>query len=78
MSRKCMLTGAQPSFGHNVSHSQRKTKRRWDVNIQNRKFYVPSLGRTVNLRLSTRALKTVDKRGIDSVVQEIMRKGVKL
>lgn len=76
MSRVCMVTGAKPTFGHTVSHSNRRTKRRFDPNIQSKKYYVPSLGRTVSLTVSTRGIKVIDKRGIDAVVAELTKKGV--
>ncbi len=78
MSRRCMLTGAEPSFGKQVSHSHRRSSRRFDPNIQTKRYYVPSLGRTVKLKLSTKAIKTIDRRGIDAVVAELRSKGVKL
>lgn len=78
MSRHCQVTGAQPSFGKNVSHSHRRTSRRFDPNIQKKTYYVPSLGRTVTLRLSAKGIKTIDKRGIDSVVAEILARGEKV
>lgn len=78
MSRTCMVTGAGPGFGNAVSHSNRKTRRRWDVNIQKKKYWVPSLKRNVTLTLSAKGIKTIDKRGIDAVVADLIKKGVKL
>lgn len=78
MSRVCMVTGAVPGFGHAVSHSNRRTKRRFDPNIQTKRYWVPSLGRHVRLTLSVRGIKTVDRRGIDAVVGDIIARGVKL
>lgn len=78
MSRKCMVTGAQPGFGHSISHSHVRSKRRFDVNVQKKRYFVPSLGRTVRLTVSPRGMRTIDKRGIDVVVREIIAKGVKL
>lgn len=78
MSRKCMVTGAEPGFGHRISHSHRRTKRRFDVNVQRRRYWVPSLGRHVRLTVSARGIKTIDRRGIDSVVAELQAKGVRL
>ncbi|WP_349826740.1 50S ribosomal protein L28 [Brevibacterium litoralis] len=78
MAAVCQVTGAVPGFGHNVSHSNRKTKRRFDPNIQKKTYYVPSLGRKVTLNVSTKGIKLIDKRGIDSVVQDLVAKGVKL
>ena len=78
MSRRCQLTGVGPSFGKSVSHSHRRTNRRFNANIQNKRFWLPSERRYVRLRLSARAIKTVDRRGIESVVAELRRKGVKV
>ena len=78
MSRRCQLTGTGPSFGNSVSHSHRRTKRRFDANIQDKRYWLPSERRYVRLRLSARAIKTVDRRGIESVVAELRRKGVKV
>ena len=49
MSRRCQARGTKPGFGNNVSHSQRHTKRRWNPNIQKKRYWVPSLGRQVTL-----------------------------
>jgi large subunit ribosomal protein L28 len=78
MSRVCQVTGAQPGFGHNVSHSHRRTKRRFNVNVQRKSYWVPSLGRRVTLTVSARGIKTVDVRGIESVVADLQRRGVRL
>ncbi|MEM7342801.1 MAG: 50S ribosomal protein L28 [Chloroflexota bacterium] len=63
MSRVCKLTGKKPTAGNNVSHSQKKTRRQWIPNVQKRKIYVPELGRTIRVKMSARALRTIDKRG---------------
>ncbi|MGG5259901.1 MULTISPECIES: 50S ribosomal protein L28 [Phycicoccus] len=73
-----MVTGATPGFGHRISHSHRRTKRRFDVNVQHKRYWVPSLGRFVRLTVSARGIKTIDARGIDAVVTDLLRKGVKL
>lgn len=78
MSQICQVTGAQPGFGHHVSHSHRRTKRRFDVNVQRKRYWVPSLGRHVTLRVSARGIKTVDRRGIEAVVADLLARGVKL
>ena len=78
MARTCQVTGATPGFGHHVSHSHRRTKRRFDVNVQRKRSWVPSLGRTVTLTLSARGIKTVDQRGIEAVVADLRRRGVKV
>lgn len=78
MSRTCQVTDARPGFGNNVSHSHRRTRRRFDVNIQTKRYWVPSLGRTVTLRVSTRAIKMIDARGIDAVVASMIARGARL
>lgn len=75
MSRTCQVTGARPGFGHQISHSQRKTKRRFDVNVQRKRYWAPSLGRFVTLTVSARGIKTIDKRGIDAVTAQIAANG---
>lgn len=78
MAAVCMVTGTTPGFGHNISHSNRRTKRRFDPNIQKKSYYVPSLKRKVTLTLSSRGIKVIDARGIDAVVADLLKKGVKL
>ena len=63
MSRRCELTGKGPQVGHKVSHSNRKTKRRFLPNLLNVTVISDSLGRSVKLRVSANALKTIDHRG---------------
>lgn len=63
MSRRCELTAKGAQVGHKVSHSNRKTKRRFLPNLCNVTLISDALGRTVRLRISTNALKTVDHRG---------------
>lgn len=75
MSAHCQITGARPGFGKSVSHSHVRTNRRWNPNIQQRRFFVPSLGRTVRLRVSTRGLKIIDRDGIDTVVARLIARG---
>jgi len=78
MSRICQVTGATPSLGNAVSHSHRRTRRRWDPNIQTKRYFVPSLGRRVTLRLSVKGIKTVDRRGIEAVVAELIARGERI
>ena len=63
MSRVCELTGRRPVTGNNVSHSNIKTRTRWVPNLKTKKFFIPELKDTVNVVLSARAIKTVDKHG---------------
>ncbi|GAA1184554.1 MULTISPECIES: 50S ribosomal protein L28 [Nesterenkonia] len=78
MAARCQVTGVGPQFGHSISHSHRRTKRRFDPNIQKKRYWVPSLGRHVTLNLSVKGIKTIDVRGIDAVVAELIEKGEKL
>lgn len=78
MSNRCQLFGTEPAFGKQVSHSHRRTNRRFNPNIQKKRFWLPSEKRYVRLTLSTRAIKTVDRRGIESVVAEIRKRGHKV
>ena len=75
MARTCQVTGARPAFGNNVSHSHRRTRRRFDVNIQRKRYWVPSLGRHLTLRVSARGIKTIDQRGIEAVVADLRARG---
>jgi large subunit ribosomal protein L28 len=63
MARRCALTGKDTQFGHNVSHSMRKTNRRFAPNIQSVSLHSEALGRNITLRISTRALRTIVKKG---------------
>jgi len=63
MARRCQLTGTETKFGHNVSHSNRKTSRRFDPNLQRATLYSDALRRSVGLRVTTRALRSVTKGG---------------
>ncbi|MQA09875.1 MAG: 50S ribosomal protein L28 [Pseudonocardiaceae bacterium] len=78
MSAICQVTGSRPGYGKRVSHSHRRTARRWEPNIQQRRYYLPSEDRWVRLRVSAKGIKIIDKRGIESVVAELRAKGVKL
>ena len=77
MEAVCQVTGAVPGFGHSISHSHRRTKRRFDPNIQKKTYYVPTLGRKVTLTLSVKGIKTIDARGIDAVMRDLIARGVK-
>ncbi|MYR06444.1 50S ribosomal protein L28 [Gordonia sp. SID5947] len=78
MSRRCQVTGRAPGFGKRVSHSHRRTPRRWNPNIQRRRYYVPTEGRYVTLRVSTKGIATIDKHGIESVLATIRARGEKI
>lgn len=78
MSNICQVTGRKPGFGKQLSHSHRRTNRRWNVNIQRKRYWLPSEQRWIRLTVSTRGMKVIDKRGIESVVAELRRKGQKI
>ena len=78
MSRICQVTGRKPSFGNNVSHSHRKTRRRWNVNVQRHRYWVPSEKRWVTLRVSAKGMKTINRHGIEKVLADMRRRGVKV
>ncbi|TMR36666.1 50S ribosomal protein L28 [Actinomadura geliboluensis] len=78
MAAHCQLTGARPGFGKKVSHSHRRTPRRFNPNIQSKRYWLPSERRYVRLRLSARAIKTVDKMGIEAAVARVRARGEKV
>ena len=75
MARVCQVTGKGPIVGNNVSHANNKTKRRFLPNLQSRRFWVESENRWVRLRVSTNAIRTIDKKGIDVVLAELRARG---
>ena len=75
MARVCQDTGKAPMVGHQVSHANNKTKRRFMPNLQYRRFWVESENRWVRLRLTTAGLRTVDKVGIDAVLADLRARG---
>ncbi|HEY8510671.1 MAG TPA: 50S ribosomal protein L28 [Cyclobacteriaceae bacterium] len=76
MARVCQITGKRPQVGNNVSHANNKTKRRFYPNLQVKRFYVPEEGRWITLKVSTKAIKTINKNGIYAVLKEARKKGV--
>jgi large subunit ribosomal protein L28 len=78
MAAVCQVTGAVPGFGHNISHSHRRTKRRFDPNVQKKTYYVPSLRRNITINVSAKGIKVIDARGIEAVVKDMQARGVKL
>jgi large subunit ribosomal protein L28 len=78
MARVCQVTGKGVRSGNNVSHANNKTKRRWLPNLHERKFWVPAEKRWVKLRVSSHALRTIDKNGIESVLAELRARGEKV
>lgn len=75
MSRVCELTGKRSMVGNNVSHAMNKTKRKFNVNLVKKRFYIPEEDEWITLKVSTSALKNINKRGIYAVVKEAREKG---
>ncbi|MCP9212240.1 50S ribosomal protein L28 [Streptomyces cucumeris] len=78
MSAHCQLTGRRPGFGNHISHSHRRSPRRFDPNIQRKRYWLPSEGRHIRLALSTKGIKTVDTIGIEAAVVRIRARGGKV
>mgnify|MGYP003768074837 FL=1 len=75
MARICQLTGKKRMIGHHVSHSNIKTKRTFAPNLQTKKFFIPEDKRWITLKISTSALRTIDKNGITACIKKYMEKG---
>jgi large subunit ribosomal protein L28 len=73
--RVCDLTGKKALKGNNVSHSNTKTKRRFYPNLQDKKFFVPEENQWITLRVSTKAIKTISKKGISKVLNDFVKNG---
>ena len=76
MSKVCQLTGKRPISGNNVSHSNRRTKRRFEPNLQKKRFYIPEIDKWVTLRISAKAMRNINKLGIYAYLQRLEREGV--
>ena len=78
MSRVCQVTGKRPMSGNNVSHAHNKTRRRFLPNLHNHRFWVESEQRFVRLRLSSKGMRIIDKKGIETVLAGMRRRGEKV
>ncbi len=78
MSRVCQVTGKGPTTGNNVSHANNKTRRRWLPNLHTHRFWLDSENRFVTLRVSSKGMRTIDKLGLETVVEEIRARGEKV
>ena len=76
MSRVCQITGKKVMVGNNVSHSKRRTKRKFYPNLQTKKFFIPEEGKWVTLKVSASALRTINKNGITAVLKEAKAQGM--
>ena len=77
MAKVCVVTGKKPMFGNNVSHANNKTRRRFEPNLHDKRFWVPSEKRWIRLRVSAKAMKIINKKGIESVLADMRKQGKK-
>lgn len=75
MARVCQITGKKPIVGHRVSHSNIKTKRRFLPNLQEKKFFIPEENRWIRLKVSTKAIRMINKKGVSACLKEAREKG---
>ena len=78
MAKVCQVTGKRPATGNNVSHAHNKTRRRFLPNLHPHRFWVESENRFVKLRVSTKGMRIIDKKGIDVVLEEMRARGEKI
>jgi large subunit ribosomal protein L28 len=78
MSRVCEVTGKRALVGNNVSHSNVKTKRRFEINLRSKRYWFEEENRWIHLRLSAKGMKIIDKRGLAEVVKDLRAKGIKV
>ena len=78
MARVCQVTGRKPVVGHKVSFSNKKAKRRFLPNLQTKRFYIAEEDRWVTLKLTTDAIRTINKNGLTTVLKELRERGVKI
>lgn len=76
MSKICQITGKKAMMGNNVSHSKRRTKKRFDINLIRKRFYLPEEDRWISLRVTTSGLRTINKIGLDNALKEAKEKGL--
>jgi large subunit ribosomal protein L28 len=75
MSKTCEITGKKVMFGNNVSKSLNRTKRRFDVNLIKKRFFIPDENKWITLKISASTLKTINKKGISEVLKEARKQG---
>ena len=75
MSKVCQITGKKVMVGNNVSHSNKKTKRKFNPNLQTKRFFIPEENKWITLKVSTSALRTINKKGISAVLKEARKNG---
>lgn len=78
MSKVCQVTGKRPMSGNNVSHAKNRTRRRFLPNLHMHRFWVESENRWIRLRLTSQGMRLIDKKGIDTVLQDMRARGVQV
>jgi large subunit ribosomal protein L28 len=78
MSRVCQVTGKRALVGNKVSHSNKKSKRRFEINLRTKRFWLEDEGRWIKLRVTARGMKVIDKRGLATVIKEMRERGEKI
>jgi len=78
MARVCQVTGKRPITGNSVSHSNIKTKRRFLPNLQTKRYFLAEENKWITLKLSSEAIRTINKNGLSSVVKDMRAKGIKV
>ncbi|AJI53649.1 50S ribosomal protein L28 [Francisella philomiragia] len=78
MSKVCIVTGKRPATGNNVSHAQNKTRRRFLPNLHTHRFWVESENKYIKLKVSSKGMRIIDKRGIDTVLSDLRAQGHKI
>jgi len=78
MSRVCQVTGKSPLIGNNVSHSNRHTKRRFEINLRDKRFWLEDEKRWVTIRVSARGMRIIDRLGLATVVSQLRARGEKI
>ena len=78
MSRVCQVTGKSPLMGSNVSHSNRHTKKRFEINLRSKRFWLEDEKRWITLRISARGMRVIDRLGLATVVSQIRARGEKI
>ena len=73
MARVCEVTGKKTQVGNNVSHANNKTKRRFNINLHNKRFWLESQKRFIRLKVSSKGLKIIDKHGIEKVLKDLSK-----
>jgi large subunit ribosomal protein L28 len=73
MAQVCMITGKRPSVGHTVSHANKKAKRRFNINLHTKRFWLENEKRFIKLRVTTRGMRTIDKFGLENVLANISK-----